>query len=168
MEAHIATMSNSWNRLIRSLQCWIHWNPSCCSVGAAVASRVLSACGHGCVHACTNTCTQHRTSSWLFPQSYRCLFSDCEKILPQHSLHVFLYPGFIIVLIPLICLAITRYSDWFSITFSCFLHHPLAYWSLSNAMHLNLNMYVFMRLLYVCLFWQYRDINQKWQCSDIG
>lgn len=76
MEAHIATMSNSWNRLIRSLQCWIHWNPSCCSVGAAVASHVLSACGHGCVHACTNTCTQHRTSSWLFPQFIFRLWKD--------------------------------------------------------------------------------------------
>lgn len=45
--------------------------------------RVYSTCAYGCVcvRAHTNTCTQCHTSSRLFPQSYQCLFSYCEKLI---------------------------------------------------------------------------------------
>lgn len=80
METRTATITNYWNRPMHSLQGCTNWNPSCCSVGAAVASPCLfCVCVCMCVRACTNTFPQHHTSSWLFPQSYQCLFSYCEK-----------------------------------------------------------------------------------------
>lgn len=89
MDTSIAAATIYWNRLIHSIWTVLHPLLSSlysmkskllhCRCCCCLSVFILRVCV--CVRACTNTCTQCHTSSRLFPQSYQCLFSYCEKLI---------------------------------------------------------------------------------------